>query len=102
MGTAYLLQTKKIIGYKKYWCKKQRRGKDCYYLELSSAPPASLINGGDAIVINQRIIEIPFRFTEPFVFDTIDFTSEVQSEFDEKVKERILTDNKLGGSDGTK
>jgi hypothetical protein len=76
---------KNIIGYKKYWCKKQRRGKDCYYLELSSAPPASLINGGDAIVINQRIIEIPFRFTEPFVFDTIDFTSEVQSEFDEKV-----------------
>jgi len=74
-----------IIGYKKYWCKNQRRGKDCYYLELSSAPPASLINGGDAIVNKQRVIEIPFSFTEPFVFDTIDFTSEVQSEFSEKV-----------------
>jgi len=74
-----------IIGYKKYWCKNQRRGKDCYYLELSSAPSASLINGGDAIVTKQRVIEIPFSFTEPFVFDTIDFTSEVQSEFNEKV-----------------
>lgn len=74
-----------IIGYKKYWCKNQRRGKDCYYLELHSAPPASLINGGDAIVTKQRVIEIPFSFTEPFVFDTIDFTSEVQSEFSEKV-----------------
>jgi hypothetical protein len=75
-----------IIGYKKYWCKNQRRGKDCYYLELSSGQPASLINGGDAIVTKQKVIEIPFSFTEPFIFDTIELTSEVQSEFDKKVE----------------
>ena len=84
-GLGVMSDKDNIIGYKKYWCKNQRRGNNCYYLELSSAPPASLIKGGDAIVTKQRVIEIPFSFTEPFVFDTIDFTSEVQSEFDKKV-----------------
>lgn len=86
-----------IVGYKKYWCKNQRKGKECYYLELSSGQPASLADGGDAIVTNQRVIEVPFSFTEPFIFDTVDFTPETEQKFQEQVN--ILKDylDKISG-----
>lgn len=86
-----------IVGYKKYWCKNQRKGRECYYLELSSGQPALLADGGDAIVTNQRVIEVPFSFTEPFIFDTVDFTPETKQKFQKQVN--ILKDylDKISG-----
>lgn len=74
-----------IIAPNQYWCRKGRRkGKECYYLDSIAGPPPS---SGDGRVqtIQQKVIEVPFSFTEPFIFDTVDFTPETQSNFDKQI-----------------
>ena len=91
MGTG-LPQRRRVdspqIRYGQFWCEKGKKGKGkgCYFLEPNGMGPRA-DQYGPAQRQVRRPIEIQFRIGNPFVFNSVDFLPEGQTQFDKKIKE---------------